>query len=325
MIYPNQVCYNFCVWLLTSKYYKYSSSRIALINIVKTAANTGGSVTTQQWNDFVYISSINYQAYAMQVIMQPNNSYTITLDPLTTAWLQNVSSPSQITVLAVDTFFKTCRADGNLLFDYFYLFAQDQQANSLVSLFNPTLYTATANGGYTWNAYLGFTGNGTNAYINANFIDSLNGINYTLNSGMFGVYTRNVVGASTRVCLGNDDGIVQNFIGLNFTGAGILYNCNSSTGQTTAGTNTQGLSIVTRPNASTFSVIQNGTTINTVTLTATALCTRTDAIMCWNNQGTFIYNDDNQYTCAFKGSGAIDNTKLTAAINTLMNDLGAHY
>ncbi len=63
MVFPNPSTIDFCTWLETSSYYRYSTARVANIAIIKAAAIAGTSVTNVQWNDFIRFTGINYPAY----------------------------------------------------------------------------------------------------------------------------------------------------------------------------------------------------------------------------------------------------------------------
>ena len=246
-------------------------------------------------------------------------------DAATTAWLANVSSPAQETIYAVDAFFKQLRADGNLLLDYFFLFAQDQQANARISLVNSGSFVVTEHNSPVWTTNLGYTGNGTNIYLSTNYTDSSSSVNYTLNSGMYGCYLRNVVGAGAKVNMGAYNGTTGTLLATNLTGGVIegLINNNSSFSAGAVGT--QGLFSVVRTGSTTTNIYKNGTSVATNAGAATALVNYADYIMCFSSSGGATDYDTNQYTCAFKGSGAINMVTFNSAVNLLMTNLGAHY
>ena len=94
----------------------------------------------------------------------------VTLLPETKSWLAVLPSrPSAQVINAVNTFIRTCIADGNWqLLDRFWLFAQDIQANAVYSIVNPTSTACTQVNSPTWTQYQGYTGNGSNMYLNTN-------------------------------------------------------------------------------------------------------------------------------------------------------------
>ena len=79
MIYPNTDTAIFCDWLENSSYYRYSTSRVNLIAIIKAAAVGGTSVTMAQWNDFIRITGFNYPAFleAMAFLNTPQYQFSM--------------------------------------------------------------------------------------------------------------------------------------------------------------------------------------------------------------------------------------------------------
>lgn len=98
---------------------------------------------------------------------------------------------SQTELNAFDIFFAKLKSDG--LYDTInalYIFALDSADDALLNL-KGTDYTATRENSMTFTAREGFTGNGTNMYIDTNFNPTAASGNYTQNSGTLGVYCRN--------------------------------------------------------------------------------------------------------------------------------------
>jgi hypothetical protein len=325
MIYPNYPCYLYCQWLLNSSYQRFSVSQTALINTISTAALAGSSVTTAQYNLFLYYTSPYYRTYEQWLAQQPATALPGSLDSLTTAWLASVTSPAAITTYAVDAFFKQLRADGNLALDYFFLFAQDNQANSRISIINPTLYSVTEHASPTWTSFRGYTGNASNMYLQANFNSSANGVNYTTNSGMFGVYARLLVAAGSKNVCGTNDNTYNEQLGLNNGGGVTYYSSNNGLFPSTPYSNTQGLFVCNRTASNSFSLVRNGVVLATNSGVATGLCSKNDTFLAYNNNGSIQDFDNNQIACSFKGSGSINQVTFNSAVNLLMTNIGAHY
>lgn len=325
MIYPNYECYIFCQWLLNSEYQRFSSARVQLISLIRNAANAGTPVSLHNWNQFVSVTGIYWQPFQVYYKLQPIVTAGTTYDPLTTAWLATVASPSIQTIYAVDTFFKQLRNDGNLLLDYLFLFAQDIQANANISLINPALYSATPHNSPTWAANLGYTGNGSNMYLSSNFNVSTNSSHYQLNSSMYGYYGRLNTTAGTKSSMGASDAAnAALFIPNTGTSTFVGY-MNSAASFSTTNRPTQGLLVYQRTSATSVTFSINGSTSFIGTNASTALPTTTDFFLAANNNGPAAFFDTNQVTCAFRGNGAINMVLFNSAVNTLMLNLGAHY
>jgi hypothetical protein len=159
-IYPNSTASAFCAWILANSNIRVTTGRKIQIQNVQTAANTAGYVTQLYYEQFIAYTNQWYEQWLPYVAMQPYIAPP-TVSTYTTAWLAALPNvPTQATQYAVDAFFKQLVADGNMLLDYFFLFAQDNQPNNKISLINPTIYLITEHNTPTWTANLGYTGNG---------------------------------------------------------------------------------------------------------------------------------------------------------------------
>ena len=324
-IYPNTACAQYCAWILANSNIRVTPQRKIQIQNVQTAANSGSYVTLLYYESFVAYTYRFYGSYLQFQALQPKAPSPTTQDAMTTAWLAVVSNPAQQTIYAVDAFFKQLRADGNLLLDYFFLFAQDQQANARIDLINPTLYSVTEHNAPTWTANQGYTGNGTNMYLSANYIDSVNAVNVGLNSETMGCYTRNIITAHTYWNMGAATSTVATALASNYTGIGKIAGLSSTSNINYADNNTQGLLSVQRNNSANMQLYKGATLITTANISSSALLNINDYVMALNNIGTPTGYDTNQYTCAYKGSGSINLITFNSAVNLLMTNLGAHY
>ena len=107
----------------------------------------------------------------------------------TIAWLAAVpNSPSSSNIFAVDNFFNNCDLHSNSNIDRMFLFKQSDQANTLVSLFNPISTNAVAVSSPTFLVNDGYQFSGSN-YIDTNFIPSTDGVYYTKNDATMSIYS----------------------------------------------------------------------------------------------------------------------------------------
>ncbi len=75
-------------------------------------------------------------------------------------------------------------------FDFLHILAAHAKDSSLLNWVNPGTFNATNIYATPFQIDRGYTGNGINQYFNSNYIPSLNGINWSLNSASIGVYLR---------------------------------------------------------------------------------------------------------------------------------------
>ena len=324
-IYPNNNAALFGTWILANSNIRVTPARKIQIQTIITQAQTGGYVAQLYYSEFIAYTNQWYNQYLQYNAQQPAAPAPITYDALTTAWIAIVSSPSQQTIYSVDAFFKQLRADGNLLLDYFFLFAQDNQANARIDLMNPTLYAATEHNAPTWTANEGYTGNGSNMYLSINYTDSINGSNVTLNSETIGYYTRKIIASSTAQDNGAGTTTIFTQILSNYTGGLSEWYLSSGSGGSVTNNITQGTIAAQRTASNATAMYKNGVQIGTSTAGSRALVNKNDYCMADNNNGTPAYYGTNQYAAYFKGSGAINMVTFNSAVNLLMTNLGAHY
>lgn len=83
-------------------------------------------------------------------------------------------------------------SDGVWNFDVLYIWAAPTQATALINLANPGTFNGTTNGAVSFAAYQGFTGNGSDFYIDSGFTPSTaSSPNFVQNSATVGVYVLN--------------------------------------------------------------------------------------------------------------------------------------
>ena len=324
-IYPNSTASAFCAWILANSNIRPTSGRKVQIQNVQTAANTASYVTQLYFEEFVAYTNQWYDQWLQYVAMQPYIAPP-TVSTYTTAWLAALPNvPTQATQYAVDAFFKQLVADGNMLLDYFFLFAQDNQPNNKISLINPTLYAITEHNTPTWTANLGYTGNGTSTYLSVNYTESVNASQYTLNNNSIGTYNRLNTGVTGASEIGTYDGTNETINRSRNTATAAYIGNSSGTGANPANTQMQGLIVNTRKASGTAGLAINGVVGATSTIASAALVTKQDNILCQNGNGTQTLFSTNQISLAFRGNGNINQVTFNSAVNLLMTNLGAHY
>lgn len=324
-IYPNSSTAQYCNWLLANSLIRLTAPRKVQVQNILTAANTGGYVAQLYYEEFVQYTNQWYYQYQQYLQGYQSAPMPTTYDALTTAWLAKVTSPAQQTIYAVDAFFKQLRADGNLLLDAFWLFAQDNQTNARVSLFNPGSFGITEHGTPVWTSNLGYTCNGSSMYLSTGFIPSSSGTYYTQNSAMIGTYTRNSVAGQSAASIGAYDGLHTCHLDPRTTTGVCIIDMNSATDASGASAGTQGVLNAIRTASNAVANYANGSSVFTATTSSTGSPSVELYVMAQNNTGTPVGFWNNQVAAAWAGSGAVNQTLFNSAVNLLMTNLGAHY
>ena len=216
-------------------------------------------------------------------------SSVVGLLPETKAWLAVLpSKPNTLVINSVNNFIRAAKANGYwTLLDRLVLFAQDKQVNAVYSIVNPTSTPCTEVNSPTWGAYIGYTGNGSNMYINTNLAPS-NGVNYTLNSSTAIIYS------GTNSAINSLDFGCSNAATTNYLGFWPKYTDNKSycyvnegtTGVNGSITSSLGLFQISRTASNVVTVYQNGTSYLNGTSTSTGRCTVNCFVLARNNNGT---------------------------------------
>ena len=75
-VYPNNSTYDFCQWIINSKFAHFTNARKALINTVGAASLAGTSVTQNQWNQFIDITNRVYFPYTQNLAQTQMTTWT---------------------------------------------------------------------------------------------------------------------------------------------------------------------------------------------------------------------------------------------------------
>ena len=261
-----------------------------------------------------------------------STSSTTTTDPFIaqyrTVYDSMTTSPVEATADADNTMVSTLVGASlwNTKFDVFDVFAQDVNSDgeALKNFIDPgTNDPAIGGGAPTFTALEGFTGNGSNAYLN--FFNPGDGgsYNYLRSAASVGVYIRNNVAEGKYVfgSIGSSDQQLQprsagdqSFIKLNDNSTITLDPITDSTG----------LWIISRTAAAVIRVYRNGSDIGGGTASSAALIDQMMLLLGLNNNGTPALFGTNQVSLAFAGGAltAPNVTTITNAIETRMDALG---
>lgn len=248
------------------------------------------------------------------------------LDPATITWLAQLGTrPSVAVISAVDHFIKGCKADGNwTLLDRFWLFAQDNQTNSLTSIVNPTSSVATEVSSPGWTSLQGYTSNGTTSYINTNYTPSTDAVNFTQNSATQFIYSRT---DSQEASLQGGGGLANlhaTHLNIRNSSDQILSRTNGTTA-TGAISNTSSLGFFTAVRSSFTAVTfyRNGSSLGSpASNTSTGLATVKLYALSNNNNGTAANFSTRQIAVYGFGSGSINQATFYTRVLNLATELG---
>jgi len=247
------------------------------------------------------------------------------LEVETLQWLAVLTTPpTPTTIICVNQFILQCKLDSNWnLLDRFWLFGQDIEANSLISIVNPTSTAATATAAPTFTAFRGYDFNGTTQYLKSNYIAS-NGVNYTLNSASHGLYCIENANAAFAWDIGAADASNASALSLR-DGANTMYgkvNNASANLVSVASTDSTGFFSVVRTASNSLALYKNGASVATDTDASTAIPTVEFYIGALNNNGVAAAFGGKKLSIAYTGSGTINQVSFYNAIQTLATQLG---
>lgn len=234
--------------------------------------------------------------------------------------------PESDTLDAIATFIDGLNSDGVWSkIDECWLFANKTKANAYIGM--KGLKDCSESGTITFSVYNHIVGNGSNGYLNTNFKPDGDGVNYTLNSGSFGVYSRNNV-LEESVDIGGrttTDGGDQIWGATRFTNDIFYAESNSQTLVLISNNDSRGLLSVSRTAADLTTLYSNGTSFTTSSAVSVAVFDG-DIFICALNEGGSPANySTRQYAFAFIGGGltGTDIGNLFTRIETLLDFLGA--
>lgn len=187
------------------------------------------------------------------------------------------------------------------VFDIMYVFSNETSEAALRNLVERD-HDATAYNSPTFTQYQGFTGNGSNTYIDLDFVASTDGVNYTTNSASYGLYclTDNDGGGSIEMGANGTGDILLTLLNSNFT----YIRINSNGWTTGANTHSNGMFIVNKINGATEQdAFKNSSQIANGTATNTGLPNVTIFILAQNNAGSPASYSSEKISFVFAGRG----------------------
>jgi hypothetical protein len=246
----------------------------------------------------------------------------------TLTWLAHLAvRPPFSYALAMDTLISTLVSDGIFAqLDAFWIFAAPTRQAATVNIVNPSTFSITENNSPSWTASVGYTGNTSSlSYLNTNYSPSINGVNFTQNNNCFGFELSTTIAGNTQapflVVSGDATGNANEFqINTISSVYSVVDNWNAISGSSThAYTTTKGFLSSVRTASTTLSLYLNGTSIASLSQTTTGVPSG-NFLFLGLTGGTNPLNFSAQtMTCAFIGSGSINQSNFYNAYVTFAN------
>ena len=315
-VYPNTDCLNFCYWMLNVSWQRLSPPRINVITTVYNAAIAQTSVSDNEWNNFTQITSWRLPYYrAYSVLSVVNNFY---VQNYLSSWSVQ---PSNAYISALNTLVDSLIASNDWYYLYdMWIFATPSSDGSLISLVNPTNTPLVPVNAPSFTANQGYAGNGSSSYIQTPFIPA----NYTAfpiqNNVQMGCYLRNNVDEN-KYHFGVRDG--SSFTSFRARVSGFAYALlNSSATANYSNTDSRGLHIISRADASNLSYYKNGALVNTVSNSSVSPSTRPVYVLCSNENGTPSLFSTNQMSMFFIARSGLNPVSFYSAFQTFATTVG---
>lgn len=244
-------------------------------------------------------------------------------DYLTSALTNAMTTePTFARSVLIDNFFKTIRPAGIVdALDAIYVTAADDSQAATLNWLDPTKFNLTIVGTPTFTQNKGFTGNGTDAYLNTNYTFGQGKATQDNNSG--GVWTNSAINEN-RIAMGTRNWLIYP----RNSGFNIETRNNNGTGSSTTfgGLNSLGLVAMSRSSASTYTTYKDGVLRNTLSQTSSTPSAHPVFILAQSgSSGSPALFSNRIVNAAFIGRALTDSqqTTLYNAFNTYLTAVGA--
>jgi len=205
--------------------------------------------------------------------------------------------------------------------DRLWIHATEQQQHARISLKNPTSTAITEVNTPTWTASLGYTGNGSNMYLNTNFNARTQGVNYQQANGCFGFYYPVNASAGSHYN-GCNDGTFRIQLIPRYTTNVVFYSINTSTfrsGGTPASYKGLFAAIYL---TTTMAVYVNGSQLDSVVTSNHPIPSFNNYLLCENASGVAQNFCTETVAFSFFSSGDINQSTFYTAMQTFATEIG---
>lgn len=205
--------------------------------------------------------------------------------------------------------------------DILYVLAAADSQAALVNWKNPGTKTLVVGGSPSFTAYRGFTGNGTNTYLETNWTPSAEGVNYTLNDASLWAWCLTSSGVNSRVAGNNSNPMVS----INPRNTSNQANCVVNSPSTSvliisSVTDGSGFLGAQRRSSSDVRLWKNGSQIGSSSLASTSLPASSQWIL---GLKTGVYDTREVSFAAWGGACISKEASFNLAVRSYMQSVGA--
>ena len=217
--------------------------------------------------------------------------------------------PSNITNYALNFFIQSEINNGNWSnIACAWLLAQDNQSNANINIINPVTYTASSQNSCTWTSDIGYTGNGSNMWVNLGFNPYSDSSIYKKQSAFLSMYVHTCIetGSSNGIDIGATNGSFAYGAGIQDFTIATYYTVNSNTFVTLSTTHGIGLYSAYRTAQKAMKLDLNNINKSSSVLASTALYNNSMNIL----HADFVHYSHNTISFVLIGNGSINGTNL---------------
>lgn len=316
----------FCSWLQSVSWIKLTPARLATVQEVEAAAIAQTNITELTWTNFILSTYRWWTQWTINERYNPGASPEASLLLYESFISTPLTSGRRTLLLNLITSLQVTGVWDKL--DRLWILAAEASDQALISLINPSYAAITPVNTPTFVVDRGYTGNGSNNYLNTNCNPATDTINYVQNNASMGVYVRVLPTPASMAEIGNDNGttastIIQTKYVDNFLYAQI--NDGASTQINYANVAGVGFQSIVRTSSVIRSGYINGSLIQTLNLTSSAVPAYPVFLLAYNLAGTAHGYSDRSIACTYIGSGDLSQSYLYSAIQTYMIAVGANF
>lgn len=326
MIYPNLECADFCNWMLNISSKRLSGPQTTLVQLIKSAALAGTSVTLVRWNNFQNFTAWRFALYQVyinnQLNLAPKNNNIFVQNWLDRLSIAGFTAPSYKTLTRLNLAFNYAQQfDLVSEIDFLWLSVLDDVNHCTIPLLSTNTNLCTFVGTPDFTPNVGLSGS-LGLYIKTGWIESVDAINWQLNSATMAAITTRA-GTADEYCCGVYDSST--------TGETILAPClnslltyawiNGTSATNASCVSSNGLTFGQRSVAGIISVGKGNSLLSKSNYAASFLSSIEDYILAYNNNGAPAgnYTDTVQTVC--RASGTVNNTIFSTFLQMLVAPL----
>jgi len=206
-------------------------------------------------------------------------------------------------------------------FDRLWIHGLSNSVAARTSLANPTSTMITAVNSPTFTASQGYTGNGTNSYLNTNYNPTTNGVKYTLDSASLYVYSRTDLNAF-KFDIGHAN--ATSYSALDIRDGGSFYRSINQFSLVSGIAVANSLGLFSGVRVGTFDVrsYKNGVSLLNSSTNSSTLINNNIYVLALNNNGTTAFYSPRQLSVSAIGSGVINQSTFYTALQALGTSIG---